>query len=75
MWQFQAGHQPYQLRHEEFVSYHQVVLELANRFKGFYNDHILHLKNMLAYTPTALVAILALLAQTGQPSGYDFYYL
>lgn len=67
----------YEVLQEDLVSYHQVALDLADRFNGFYINHVLCLENTYAYALAALAATLALPAQSNQHifnSCCDLYY-
>ena len=54
----------YEVHHEDLIPYHHAVIQLANTFDGFYISHVSRLQNTKADALAALVATLALLADT-----------
>ena len=54
----------YEVRHEDLISYQQAPIKLADTLDGFHISHISRLQNTSVDAPAALVATLALLADT-----------
>ena len=64
-----------EVRHEDLISYHHVVIKLANTFDGFYISHISRFQNTKANALAALVATLALPADTSYQLTVATHYL
>ena len=52
----------YMVRHEDLVSYHNATIDLAEKFRNFYIDHVPRQQNTHADALAPLAALLALLA-------------
>ena len=52
----------YEVRHEDLVPYHNATIDMAEKFKSFYIDHVLHQQNAHADALTSFATSLALLA-------------
>jgi len=53
-------HGEYKVRHEDLVSYHNATIDLAEKFRNFYIDHVPRQQNAHADALASLAASLAL---------------
>ena len=53
-------HEEYEVRHEYLVTYHNVIIDMAEKFKNFYIDHVSRQQNAYADALASLTASLAL---------------
>jgi len=54
----------YKVRHEDLIPYHNATINMAEKFKSFYINHVLWQQNAHADTLTSIAASPALLAGT-----------
>jgi len=68
----------YEVRHENLIPYHNVTIEMAERFRNFYIDHVPPQQNAHADALASLAASLALPAGAAEKVfvySHDLYYL
>jgi len=53
-------HREYEVRHEDSVSYHNTTIDMAEKFRNFYIDHVPYQQNAHADALASLAPLMAL---------------